>query len=75
MRMQYLGGFISGAGEWQIKAEGTGTSVRYTLDVEAEGRLVALLGRIVSLGKIHSRQMQEVLRQLERTCCQPSGIE
>lgn len=72
LRMTYLGGFIAGWGEWQLEPEGAGTRVRYTLDVTAEGRLVAWVGRLVSLGKIHSRQMQGVLRQLERSCCRCS---
>jgi uncharacterized protein YndB with AHSA1/START domain len=66
IRTRYYGGFIEGRGEWRLEPVGSGTRVAYELDVGAEGRLVACLGRIVPLGRIHSRQMRDVFRQLER---------
>lgn len=65
MRMRYEGSFVTGRGEWLLEPVDAGTRVRYTLDVEAEGRLVSWLSRLVSLEKIHSREMRKVLRQLE----------
>ena len=70
IRAQYHGGFIEGRGEWRLEAVGSGTRVRYELDVHAEGRVVACLGRILPLGRIHSRQMRSVFRQLERVLVQ-----
>ncbi len=64
MTMQYFGGFISGQGEWRLQSVDGGTKVQYHLDVQAAGRLVAWIGRLVPLGKIHSYQMQGVLRRL-----------
>ncbi len=69
MQVEYFGGFITGTGEWQLEPTGSGTRVRYNIDVQAEGRLVAWLNRLVDLGKIHSRQMQNILRCLKRKCC------
>ncbi len=64
MSMRYFGGFISGDGEWRLQSVDGGTKVQYHLDVQAAGRLVAWIGRLVPLGKIHSYQMQGVLRRL-----------
>lgn len=65
IRTRYFG-FITGRGEWTLEASGPGTRVRYVLDVQAEGLVVAWLGRIIPLGRLHSRQMQGVFRHLER---------
>lgn len=56
----------SGRGEWRLEPSGSGTRVRYELDVQAAGRVVAWIGRVIPLGRLHSRQMQGVLRRLER---------
>ncbi len=64
IRMEYVGGFISGRGEWRLEPAGSGTRIRYELDVQAAGRLVAWIARIVPLGPLHSKPMQEVLRRL-----------
>jgi len=74
IRTQYYGGFIRGRGEWRLEATGSGTRVRYELDVQAQGRLVTWLGRILPLGRIHSRLMRDVLRQLERVLMQTNGV-
>jgi len=74
IRTRYHGGFITGRGEWRLEPSGSGTRVRYELDVQAEGRVVAWLGRILPLGRLHSRQMQGVLRQLERVLMQANGV-
>jgi hypothetical protein len=47
-----------------------GTRVRYELDVSAEGWPVACLSWILPLGRVHSRLMQGVFRQLERAVAQ-----
>ena len=73
IRKRYYGGFIDGRGEWRLEPAGSGTRIRYELDVQAEGRVVAWLGRILPLGRLHSRQMQRVFRQLERVIMQASG--
>lgn len=39
--------------------------VTYEMDVRARGWLVALLARFMDLSSLHSRQMREVLRNLE----------
>ncbi len=67
LRMEYFGGFISGRGEWRLEPAGSGTRVGYELDVQAEGRLVSWIGRVIPLGSLHSRQMQGVLKRLART--------
>lgn len=66
LRMQYFGGFIEGTGEWRLEPLGPNTQVQYTLDVQAAGRLVAWIGKVIPLGRVHSYQMQQVLRNLER---------
>lgn len=66
MRMRYPGDFIVGTGEWRLAAVSGGTRVTYALDVVATGWLAALLGKILALGKIHSKAMQEVLAALEQ---------
>ena len=65
MRMRYGDGFVTGSGEWRLEAVAGGTRVVYALDVLAHGWLVALLGKLLPLGKIHSKSMQEVLANLE----------
>lgn len=66
LRMEYFGGFITGRGEWILEAAGGGTRIRYELDVQAAGRLVAWLGRLFPLGRLHSGQMKGVLEGLRR---------
>lgn len=73
IRAQYLGGFIEGRGEWRLEPVDSGTRVRYELDVHAEGRVASCLDRILPLGRIHSRQMRGVFRQLERVLMQGSA--
>jgi len=67
IRLQYYGGFLDGRGEWRLESSASGTRVTYALDVTALGRLAAVIGRVLPFGRIHSRQMMGVLRQLERT--------
>ena len=66
IRMQYLGGFIEGRGEWRIESLGSNTQVQYELNVQATGRMVAWIGRLLPLSRFHSYQMKQVLRNLER---------
>lgn len=66
MRMRYGNGFITGTGEWRLQPEAGGTRVTYKLDVVAAGWLVAVLGRVLPLGRIHSRAMAEILEALEQ---------
>ncbi len=66
LSMQYFGGFIEGKGEWRLSESGNCTRVEYELDVHAVGRIVAWIGRVLPLGRIHSKQMQSLLRQLEK---------
>lgn len=65
IRMRYVGGFIDGSGEWYVLSQGDRTKVTYHLDVVARGLLVRWISRVVSLPRIHSRSMMEVLRCLE----------
>lgn len=67
MTLQYFGGFIAGTGEWRLEPSGAGTRLAYRIDVSASGWLVALLSRVMNLGAVHSRQMQEVFANLRRT--------
>ena len=64
IRTHYYGGFVNGRGEWRLEPSGSGTRVRYELDVQADGWLVAGLNLVLPLARIHSRQMKGVLRQL-----------
>ncbi len=66
MRMRYPGDFIAGTGEWRLEPVAGGTRVVYELDVVAHGRLAAWLGKLLPLGKIHSKFMREVLENLEQ---------
>ena len=66
MSTRYCDGFITGRGEWHLEPSGSGTRVRYELDVRAEGRVVAWLSRVLPLGRLHSILMRRVLRQLAR---------
>lgn len=66
MQMHYGDGFVTGSGEWRLEAVAGGTRVAYALDVQAQGWLVTLLGRLLPLGKIHSKTMRQVLESLER---------
>jgi uncharacterized protein YndB with AHSA1/START domain len=70
IRTRYYGGFIEGRGEFRLESVGSGTRVRYELDVHAEGWTVACLSRILPLGRLHSRLMKGVFRQLERALAQ-----
>lgn len=65
IRMRYLGGFIEGCGEWVLEPQGGETRVTYRLDASAQGWLVALIGKLVDLGGLHSRSMRSVLAHLE----------
>jgi uncharacterized protein YndB with AHSA1/START domain len=65
MRMAYSGGSLEGHGEWRLERLETGTRLVYDLDVQARGWLVALLDRIISLPRVHSKQMQGILHAIE----------
>ena len=73
LRTEYVGGFISGLGEWRLEPSETGTRVSYEVDVRAEGRLVAWIGRILPLARVHSHQMQAVLRGLGQMLARSGG--
>lgn len=78
MRMSYPEGFITGWGEWRLEPLDAGrTRVSYKIDVSANGWLAAILGRVLSLPKLHSKAMQDILVALEhetaRRCNQTSG--
>lgn len=64
IRMRYFGGFIEGFGEWLLEPRGSETRVIYHLEVQAHGWLVLLLGKVLNLADLHSRQMQAVLKNL-----------
>lgn len=64
IRMRYFGGFVEGVGEWRLEPSDEATRVTYALDVEARGWLVALLGKVLDLGRVHSRHMQSTLNNL-----------
>lgn len=66
MQMNYFGKFINGTGRWRIEPVHNGTRVIYELDVVANGLAVAILGKILPLGKIHSQQMADVLTRLNK---------
>jgi coenzyme Q-binding protein COQ10 len=65
LRLRYGNGFVTGTGEWRLAPVPGGTRVEYALDVRAHGWLVAVLGALLPLGKVHSRSMGEVLASLE----------
>ncbi|HEX7654595.1 MAG TPA: SRPBCC family protein [Verrucomicrobiae bacterium] len=65
MTLRY-GDFVKGMGEWRLVAQGDQTKVSYQLDVVAEGAMIAMIARMVPLGKLHSQAMQEVLKNLEQ---------
>ncbi len=64
IKMRYFGEFIDGVGEWRLEPMGQETRVTYTLEVEASGWFVALLGKVLNLARIHSRFMQTILQNL-----------
>ena len=64
MLVRYHGGFLSGTGEWRLHSAGDGTRVVYTLDASAAGWSVAVLGKFLHLGRMHSKSMQEALTPL-----------
>jgi len=66
--IEYLGDFITGGGEWTLESRGSKTLVSYGFNVEAKGLLVVLIGKIISLSKIHSSLMAELLENLEAEC-------
>jgi uncharacterized protein YndB with AHSA1/START domain len=65
IQMRYFGGFIDGLGEWRLEPLGQETRVTYRLEAQAIGWVVVLLGKVVDLARLHSRLMQEVLRNLD----------
>lgn len=66
MRTRYGNGFITGTGEWLLEAAGSGTRVSYELDAQAHGWLVAVLGKLLPLARMHSRLMADILAGLEQ---------
>ncbi len=66
IKMRYHGELLEGSGMLRLEASDGGSRVTYELDVRARGWLVALLARFIDLGSIHSRQMRDVLQNLER---------
>lgn len=67
LQIRYFGGFIEGTGEWRLEPVEEGTRVSYHLDARAHGWLVAFLGRVIDLAGFHSRSMQRLLLNLEKT--------
>ena len=66
MLMRYGNGFVTGTGEWRLEAEGGGSRVTYDIDVIATGWMAWLLGKLLPLGRIHSREMAKILEALEQ---------
>ncbi len=64
IQLRYYGGFIDGYGEWRLQSLGQQTRVIYRLEAQARGWLVVLLGKVLDLGRLHSRSMQDVLQNL-----------
>lgn len=71
--MEYFGGFIVGAGHWQLETLGDITRVSYRIDVRAEGWLVRWIAKVVDLGAIHSRQMRQVFDAMQQALRLRSG--
>lgn len=66
IHLRYFGGFIEGTGQWHLVSEGNKTQVSYRLDAVANGWLIAMLAKVISLGKFHSSSMNTVLRNLDQ---------
>jgi len=66
IRLRYYGGFIDGYGEWRLEPLGEKTRVIYRLEAQAHGWLVVLLGKVLDLGRLHSRSMRDVLQNLKQ---------
>lgn len=75
MRFRYPGDFIVGDGEWRLETAGKGTTVTYEINVAAHGLVVLWLGKLLPLGKLHSKLMREVLENLERETARRSGAD
>lgn len=70
--VRYPGDFITGTGEWRLEPTTVGTLVTYEMNVVAHGRLAAWLGKLLPLGRLHSRLMRHVLENLEREAARRS---
>jgi ribosome-associated toxin RatA of RatAB toxin-antitoxin module len=66
MTLEYDGAFIQGRGEWSLEPLERGTRVSYALDAVAVGRLAAIVGRMISLSRVHSAAMKGILGALRR---------
>lgn len=64
IQMRYFGGLIDGLGEWRLEPMGQETRVTYRLEAKATGWVVVLLSKVLDLARLHSRPMQQVLRNL-----------
>lgn len=64
--VEYTGPFITGSGQWLLTPEDQGTSLSYTINVEAHGLLVTLAGRCVDLRWMHGQSMRLIFSALRR---------
>jgi hypothetical protein len=64
--MDYVGGAWCGPTRWTLQPEGSGTRLAYEIDIEPAWWWLGLLGRVVPLAWVHSRQLQPVLIGLDR---------
>lgn len=63
IELQYHG-FVHGTGAFTLTPGGDGTEVTYAMDVHADGWLVWVFDRVMSLSEAHSAPMRDVLAAL-----------
>ena len=62
---RYGEGAWEGTARWTLAPEANGVRVRYAIDIVPAPRWIRLLGRVVDLGAMHSKQMQGILENLK----------
>lgn len=62
---QYGEGAWEGAAGWTLTPENGGVRVAYAIDIVPVPLWIRILGKVVDLGKMHSRQMRDILKRLE----------
>lgn len=63
---RYYEGVYLGTGYWSLEPEGGGTRLGYTVDLEIKSFAVKMMARMMDVGKLHSKLMDEVFTGLEK---------
>ena len=66
IRFEYSDGVWKGTAEWIIHERNSGSEVSYRISILPAQGWLKVLGKILDLGKLHSKEMEKILKNLKK---------